>query len=213
MDSASGSASLVPEQHSGVEKNFQRRHQSESLEDAEDLFVEAKERLLDVNSWHRLAGKGKARFQLVDGHCHPLKRHAHRGDFIRIELPGPASPVGGGYDWVHIEAVVYETDPDSDHECMAIRVRPSQAPEHHHSKGADHFFGNEATSTFVIERDHSLVTAGIYGRNEKPNTSESSLLGWLRHGFVALTAFVGGASVQWDALVKGFIEGETDARD
>jgi hypothetical protein len=48
-----------------------------NLEDAEDLFIVAKERLLDINDWH-----SANRFILTDAHQHKVQRNAHKGDFI-----------------------------------------------------------------------------------------------------------------------------------
>lgn len=48
-----------------------------NIEDAEDLFIVAKERLLDINDWH--SGN---RFILTDSHQHKVQRNAHKGDFI-----------------------------------------------------------------------------------------------------------------------------------
>ena len=48
-----------------------------NIEDAEDLFIVAKERLLDINDWH-----STHKFTLTDGHQHKVQRNAHKGDFI-----------------------------------------------------------------------------------------------------------------------------------
>lgn len=52
-----------------------------NIEDAEDLFLLAKERLLDVNEWQRFSGES---FMLTDKHGQKLHRNAHRGDHIKI---------------------------------------------------------------------------------------------------------------------------------
>jgi hypothetical protein len=54
-----------------------------NIEDAEDLFIVAKERLLDINDWHSDYG-----FILTDSNQHKVQRNAHKGDFItKSSLP------------------------------------------------------------------------------------------------------------------------------
>ena len=51
-----------------------------SIEDAEDLFILAKDRLLDISDWN----DGQT-YVLTDGHKQKAHRNAHSGDFIKIE--------------------------------------------------------------------------------------------------------------------------------
>lgn len=52
---------------------------TKDIEDAEDLFLLAKERLLDINEWQKLTDEA---FALTDKHGQKLHRNAHRGDHI-----------------------------------------------------------------------------------------------------------------------------------
>ena len=87
-------ASVPPEQVEGIKKDLEESVSFDTLEDAEDMFVLAKQRLLHVNDWHRVSQTIKSGFRLVDDHGHPLHRSAHRGDLICIDIPGPGSPTG-----------------------------------------------------------------------------------------------------------------------
>ena len=80
-------ASIPPEQHEGAQKDLSEEINCDRIEDAEELFVIAKDRLLDINEWHEITTSIKTRFQLVDKRGHPLQRHVHKGDFIVINIP------------------------------------------------------------------------------------------------------------------------------
>ena len=53
-----------------------------------------RQKLLEVNGWLRVAGALCARFQLVDNKGHGLDRDLREGDFLKIDIPGPAARPG-----------------------------------------------------------------------------------------------------------------------
>ena len=44
---------LIPDHQQGLEKNLEHTIICDSIEEAEDCFVDAKERLMDVNNWNK----------------------------------------------------------------------------------------------------------------------------------------------------------------
>ena len=87
-----------------------------------------------------------------------------------------------------------------------MRVRP--APNPHKNAGdkeAAHFFKDEATSNFLIERKGTMVSAAVYGRNEKLNLTTEKLSDKVRNAVVGTTAVMGLSIIQWKKLVKGLI--------
>lgn len=198
---------IVPEQKTGTEVNTEHTISLENREQAEKLFKTAAQRLLDVNNWEQLCGTGSANFQLTDPHGNYITRTATEGDHFKIDIPGPGSVEGKGYDWVRIEKIEESIDCERDNESIAIRVRPATNPTTPGNEVA-HFFNEEATSSFIIEREGISVKAGVYGRNEKPNTVIKNLVDKARNAVVALGAISGISSVQWQKLSRGLIEGE-----
>lgn len=149
-------------------------------EDAEDLFVDAKEKLLDVNNWKRYSGMAVADFRLIDGHGRPVKRKAHRGDHIKIEMAGQTD-----HYCMVIDAIEYDDYPDLSMETFTLRLRPCVD---------DNDTDDESTSvaregTMVIERRNRKLFASF---QEKGDPSES---GWFCF-----------TNDQWNSLVKGFIQ-------
>src|ERR1044072_7230188 len=93
----------VPPQHIGSKHNTEYTITCPTVEACIQRFNIAKERLLEVNHWHQLGGSLSANFTLTDRQGHVLHHKAEEGDHIRIDLPGPGSKDGNGYDWVEIE--------------------------------------------------------------------------------------------------------------
>ena len=116
---------------------------------------------------------------------------------------GPGTETGSGNDWVQIEAIEEINEPDI--QITAIRVRPSNNPLNSKSD-TTHFFDSQATSTFVAKRENSKVIAGVYGRNEKPNTENESLVDKVRNTVIALGAIAGFSKLQWKSLISGLIK-------
>jgi hypothetical protein len=202
-----GSPDIVPRQKIGKETNTQYKLDLGSRDEARKIFEAAADRLLDVNRWEKLCGIATANFKLTDQNGNEIERHAAQGDYFKIDIPGPGTMTGKGYDWVRIEKIQKSHDPAKDMESLAMRVRPARNPKTPEKKVA-HFFNEHATSSFIVERQSGSVKAGVYGRNETPNTVIGNLIDKIRNFIVGLSALAGISSVQWQNLSKGLIEGE-----
>jgi hypothetical protein len=195
---------LVPNHTGGIQKNLKHDLVLDSLDDAEELFVIAKDRLLNVNRWQQTASSVSAEFQLTDKYGQEMSRPAHSNDLIRIKIAAPGSASGDGYDWVLVEAIEYDDYPDEEYETFAMRVRPTPNPADN-SEEIAHFFTDAATSTFVIERRGRHVIAHYFGRNEKANT-EADPGDAARNVAVSVGAWLMGSDIQWLSLIKGFLD-------
>ena len=100
-----------------LDKDFEFSILAREHEDAEDGFVDAKERLLDVNNWSRYGNLPEFVFSLKDHHGKQLSRHARKGDAIGISMQGQGSAA-----WQVIDAIEYDDYPDLDMETFAIRL-------------------------------------------------------------------------------------------
>lgn len=165
-------------------------------------YQEAAGRLFDVNRWHEFAGKGTAKFTLINNQGNPLKRRAQKDDYIRIRLPAPDNPTGEGDDWVQVQQVLETTI--NKRLLAALTVRPAEDPVKSAGKTA-HFFTTTATSTFMIYSDGLTLTAAVYGRNEHPNTNSNGLLTRLRNWIIFIGAQLGLSKAQWKLLTRGLL--------
>jgi hypothetical protein len=195
---------IVPPQTEGAKKDISHTVTTTDLNDAQKLFFIARNRLLDINHWSDICGAGSAEFSLTNQNGDLLNRTAEKGNFIKISIPGPGNASGEGHDWVYIEAVEDKSDATGPLETIALRVRPAKKPT---DKGENisHFFTDDATSSFIVMRENNEITAAVYGRNEKPNTTTDNIKDKLRNAAVATSAVLGLANIQWNNLVKGLI--------
>jgi hypothetical protein len=192
-------ADLIPEHQSGTQTNTESSIELEDEHEAKRFYPVVKKRLLDVNDWHRLAGKASADFQLTDEKGLEADRPARKGDHLKIDIPGPGTVTGKGHDWARIEAI------EEKDEAIAIKVRPSPDPRSQNEDVA-HFFSQEASSSFIVRRDQNKIIAGVYGRNEKPNTAADAVIDKIRNAAIATGAISGFSKLQWKGLVEGLVE-------
>jgi hypothetical protein len=194
---------LIPEQKEGKEITAEATTSYSNAEDARSFYTTARHRLLFVHNWGNIAGKLSADFQLTDDKGNEVDRLAQKGDHFRIDIIGPGSKAGEGYDWAKVEDIkeVHEEGVDS----IAILVRPASDPQTNNPNVA-HFFSKKSTSTFVVTREGTNVTASIYDRNIEANEETEETLDKARNAVVGLSAKHGFSKLQWQALVNAFVD-------
>ncbi|HYO20862.1 MAG TPA: hypothetical protein VER36_00565 [Flavisolibacter sp.] len=194
----------IPEHEGGVDVNVEDSVKLSSEKEAQNFFGVVKDRLLNVNHWKEWAGALSASFQLTNEQGQEIDAKPQQGNYFRINIPAPGIVTGEGYDWVQIEEVKEEAENDGEY--IAIRVRPAPSPVNENSDVA-HFYTDEATSNFIVRRDGTKVTAGVYGRNEKPNVKEAdTMIDKIRNAVVGTGGVSGFSKLQWKALVSGLLE-------
>lgn len=207
MNSARSKKPSVPKQEKGAKSDTYHSAKFKTQKEAEAFFKVAKKRLLHVSDWHKLCGLVSATFALVDSTGNKVRRSAKQGDYLRIDIPGPGSKTGDGYDWVKVEAIQNKNIPATYYDEFSMRVRPAKNPKDNARETA-HFFQDEASSTFMVARGKNIVQAEIHGRNELPNIHEETRLDSLRNAVMALGAMLGFSKFQWKKLVKGLVKKE-----
>jgi hypothetical protein len=198
---------LIPVNEKGKPSDLESSVTLATIDEARHCYMRAVKRMQNPAIWHDLAGWASASFTLVDQDGQDLSRLAREGDYIRIDIPGPGTVEGGGYDWVTVERMDEYIDSSGQREWTGMKVRPCSNPTAG-AGGAAHFFGSDASSTFIIERDGAKVTARYHGRNEVPNTATEKLADNVRNALVSAGAVVSLSEAQWSALSKGFLTEE-----
>ena len=194
---------IVPEHHTGKPIDTESSITLNTEEEARHFFQTVKHRLQDVNCWHEIAGDLSAQFQLIDSSGHEVNRSVQKDDYFRINIPGPGSKSGEGYDWVQVEEI--EERAESTSETFGIRVRPAQNPQNSNDDVA-HFYSPESTSSFTVSRTGNVITAGIYDRNTKPNKEPGSVIDKIRDAVVGFFGLMSFSKIQWKALTKGLVK-------
>lgn len=198
---------LVPENVKGKPTDLECTRTFDSKEDAHDAFNRAYKRMLNVTIWHKLIGFASAEFALRDTAGKRSHRLAEAGDYFQIDIPGPGPSSGDGYDWVLVESIVDNKNPEGEEEEYGMRLRSAKNP----NKSGDnvaHFFTSEATSTFIVSRHHNTVSCSYHGRNEVINSHTEKIIDNIRNSIVGAGAMVGISELQWSALIKSFLERE-----
>ena len=196
---------IVPEHYTGTDIEVKATAEFEETSGAIDFFTIAKQRLLNVNQWHAVAGIISASFKAVDKDGNKLDRSVVKGDHMRVDIPGPGSAEGDGYDWVMIEDVKEINNDDV--QSTGFRVRPVSNPSGD-TKNVAHFYDPSSTSNFIVTREGKKVTASIIDRNIKPNTATKSLTDKVRGTAVGLSAIAFFSKLQWQNLADGIVKND-----
>ncbi|MEO7444735.1 MAG: hypothetical protein ABIT96_03310 [Ferruginibacter sp.] len=194
---------IVPAQYTGEEIEAEASINLDNEYQAKKFYLVAKERLLNVNNWHKLAGVISAHFQLTDNTGKEIGRQMHKGDFLKIDIPGPGNKDGDGYDWVCIEEIKEMSDANI--QSTGFRVRPAKNPDGE-KKDTAHFYSDESTSNFIVTREGKQLTAQIIDRNIKPNEHAHSLTGKIRDTAVGMSAIGMFSKIQWQILAEGIVK-------
>lgn len=158
-------------------------------------FERSKEKLFNVNRWTDLEGINST-FELFDEQG--IKTTAFKpeiGYFIKIVLPA-----SGIDNWVKITSIREEAD------SAEFVVHPSEQPTTQaegDTKEIKHFFIEEASSTFKVERQGTKLIGYEIGRNEGINNhgkeaGDRAVLNTL----VAEGGWAGVQALQWDKLTS-----------
>jgi hypothetical protein len=194
---------LIPMQYIGKELEADATLESRGLEEGKANYEIIKNRFLDVNNWHHVAGLVSAKFQVVDKDGREVERPPQKGDYLRIDIPGPGSKAGDGYDWVVVEELMEENDEHV--QCIGFRVRPSQPPISDKTDTA-HFYSKEGTSNFILMREGKNVSTWIVDRNIRPNHQTESIVDQIRDSAIGIGALGLFSKAQWQGLAKGLIK-------
>lgn len=198
---------FLPVHHKGAQTDIVASVKCNTESAARLLFETARKRLFNVNEWQQYAGKATAAFSLLDSSAVKVQRPAQEHDYFKIDIPGPGSIAGKGYDFVRVECITQKEE--KDFSIALIQVRPCANPEDKSDQSIAHFFTDEATSSFIVLRKGNTVEAHVHGRNEIPNTQSDNMIDTTRNAIIGTTAAAGISSVQWKALVNGLL-GKTD---
>lgn len=194
---------IVPRHETGVRIDSEDSVELKSAEEAKQFFKTVENRLLQVNDWHELAGALSATFQVVDPQGQEVSRPVQQGDYFKIDVPGPGSQSGEGYDWVQVEEVCKVSQGDV--ESVGIRVRPASNPQNKKEDIA-HFYSEESTSNFLVTREGAKVSACIYDRNTKPNQQADTVMDKVRDATVGAGGVALFSKLQWTSLIKGLLQ-------
>jgi hypothetical protein len=196
-------STTVPEQNEGSKMDITAHIALDSPEAARAFYQIAKSRLLNVYNWYEVCEVPVSTFLLTDPDGKEVKRPVQEGDYLKIDIPGPGSSTGDGYDWVKVESLQEESLNQAD--TISMTVRPTANPLNQ-TEDTAHFFKDTATSTFQVKRIANEVYAEVHGRNELANTETGQVTDNIRNTLVGWSAKLGLSFPQWKSLVTGIVK-------
>jgi len=195
----------IPQQRKGGFHNTESIKKFDDSEMAVQEFIILKNRLYSVNEWKDFCGDGFAGFKLYDSSGNHVDRIPVKGDFIRIDIPGPGT-LEAGFDWVKITDISDRHTKEDEFENISITCSPSKEPGNSSKKKyTAHFYSPGATSTFMISRGNTYIKAAVYGRNETANL-DANFLDSIRNLVIALGGMIGISKIQWKRLTDALLD-------
>jgi hypothetical protein len=132
-----------------------------NIESAKKAFEVSRKKLFDVNRWSEIPNPLSSGFKVYDQNgVPPGRQQVNKGDYIKIDLPGPFPN-----NWVRVIALKNTDD------VAEFVVSPSEDPNSSDSK-TEHFFHKGATSTFRTALHENTITAYEIGRHEVINVKD-----------------------------------------
>ena len=194
----------VPVQKKGAFHDTESKRCFESAELVANHFEILKDRFFSIHRWKEYGGDLSADFRLFDCVGSYVDRMPRKGDYIRIDIPGPGDIKAKGYDWVEVMKIDDRCYGDELERYLLV-CRPSAVPQSNEEHIA-HFYARESSSSFIISRGIDYIKAGIYGRNEVPNISRTGFFGRIRNLLVSIGGFFQLTKIQWKSLADGFLD-------
>lgn len=195
----------IPSQYEGKQIDLETRTSCDSKSEAKEFYSIVRGRLLRVFEWYTIAKIPAATFVLTDYLGNEILRDVREDDIVRIDIPGPGTSLGDGYDWVHVEKIVEGVTDEGEY--CSITLRPTSNPTNPDEEVA-HFFKRMATSTLLIKRENRDVIAEYHGRNEVVNSDITKVTDKIRNIVVGIAAKLGLSFSQWKSLIEGLVEKE-----
>ena len=172
----------------------QKTFHSEAV--AKEAFPLAVAKLLHVTGWSAL-GPFLADFVLHDPSGNPRSDvPVQVGDYIQIIMPGPVPE-----NWVRVIHVA------ADENVVEFTVQPSAIPGSEEPNETEHFFTREASSTFRVELDGTVIRAVEIGldesiNNQSPQAGDRAVINTV----IAETGWLFYQKMQWKHLTDYLVD-------
>ncbi|GAB4054360.1 hypothetical protein [Spirosoma litoris] len=169
---------------------YESHHSYPDESAAREAFASSVGKLLNVNSWSDLSSLSSD-FILYDpvGRTKPAGP-VETGDFIQINLPGPTPD-----NWVQV------IHTSADEKRVEFTVQPCADPLTNQPDKIDHFFSEQARSTFRVELSGNTLSAFEIGQhesinNQQPQAGERGVINTI----IAETGWLFYQKIQWKLL-------------
>ncbi|WP_299701482.1 hypothetical protein [uncultured Pontibacter sp.] len=182
------------------DKLYQNEQDYPDVASARTAFEESKKKLFNVNLWSNLEGINST-FELYDDRGRKTTAEVpETGYYLKITLPGAEVE-----NWVQVNNI------KTTENMAEFTVQPSSKPNPpaDEEEVTEHFFTDEATSTFRVEVQDTKLIGSEIGKNEYINnqgeeSGDRSMLNTL----IAEGGWAGFQGLQWDKLTSYLVHQE-----
>ncbi|MBA4120978.1 MAG: hypothetical protein H0X72_00750 [Acidobacteria bacterium] len=165
--------------------------------EAKNVFQRLIQKLFNIEQWN--AESNLSSFALFDENGFAkMEKIAAVGDFIRITLPG-----SGKDDWVKIVEIHDAADE------IVLTVQPSSNPtDKEDNSTTSHFFTNDSTNNFCLQKNGIKLNFYVIGLGEKSNTEDTSGIVETVRNFATANIghYLGIQKAQWQNFCDNFVE-------
>ncbi len=165
--------------------------------EAKNVFQRLIQKLFNIEQWN--AESNLSSFALFDQNGFAkMEKIAAVGDFIRVTLPG-----SGKDDWVKIVEIHDAADE------IVLTVQPSSNPtDKEDNSTTSHFFTNDSTNNFCLQKNGIKLNFYVIGLGEKSNTEDTSGIVETVRNFATANIghFLGIQKAQWQNFCDNFVE-------
>jgi hypothetical protein len=169
-----------------------------SSQQAEQLYLSALQRLLNVNGWNALAGADTDQYQLLSSLGTPKEGSALEGDFIKAKAENDSNVEG---EVLRIERIITKLlDHNRSITLMTKPVHIKRLPDR-----LEYVVAHSTTYTFIVQLQETVVTSGIYVKDESPK-EEEGIYNQISNSVKALFAWTPLFKTKWHALMEGLIK-------
>lgn len=165
--------------------------------EAKNVFQRLIQKLFNIEQWN--AESNLSSFALFDENGFAkMEKIPAVGDFIRISLPG-----SGKDDWVKIVEIHDAADE------IVLTVQPSSNPtDKEDNSTTSHFFTNDSTNNFCLQKKGIELNFYVIGLGEKSNIKDTSGIVETVRNFATANIghFLGIQKAQWQNFCDNFVE-------
>lgn len=193
----------IPQHLKGESHDIVNMKCVDSDKSAEELYQDVVIRLKTVKEWHSYSDKVKAKFVIINPDTGVETDEFEIGYLVRIEIPGPGTVSGNGFDWTKITNIQTNKNRD-DMAYFAMTLKPC-SPPNANSDVIAHFYKEKSSNTFIIRKIGDCIYAEVHGRNETINISDVPLMDSIRNIGINIGSKIGLGGLNWLALTEGLL--------
>jgi hypothetical protein len=169
---------------------------------AEEVYLRAMQRLLNVNRWNAFNSSDSGKYQLMTIQGGSKLQNAAEGDFILYKTGSNGNVTE---EWFRIERIITKLHVH-DRSCSII-LRPVQVSGS--AEQTTYSFSTDATVTISVQLSNQEVSVGAFAKTSETRkpvaTDNGGVYSMIKGALAKVFSFGGPARTRWTALAEGLL--------